>query len=194
METLHQQILDLQRQLADLQHRDHHVASSWDEYYHSIAQATATHSHLINKPIDQSMISTIPSVLHKLQEAKRDTTVLSSGDQNILMKVSVLAQLANVKKSDIMTDLSYNFEEYAQFVSELFDIESTKSVIVTKDQYPIELNFTQPNGKRFVGKPYDRQTITLNDLNDLSQLRIEFEIDLNAVTTGQTELFLKAIT
>lgn len=194
MEVLHQQIFDLQRQLADLQYRDHHVASSWTEYYNSIAESTVEHSLLINKPIDQSTISAIPSILQKLQEAKRDTTVLSSNEQNILMKVSVLAQLAKVKESDIMTDLSYNFEEYAQFVSELFDIKSTKSVIVTKDQYPIELNFTQPNGKRFVGKPYDRQTITLNDLNDLSQLRIEFEIDLNTDTTGQTELFLKAIT
>ena len=94
MDAIHKQILDLQHQLADLQYRDRHMASSWTEYYHSIAQLTVEHSRLINKPIDQSTISAIPSILQKLQEAKRDTTVLSSNEQNILMKRQSLQHLS----------------------------------------------------------------------------------------------------
>ncbi len=168
-----------------------HLQSTMDDYINSIADSTKQHMQILGQTADDTLATAIRDALHTLQKNNRNAASLNTDQKNVLMQASILAQLAKVKTSDTLTDLSYDFDEYAQFVSGLFDLTSKQSVITTKDHHPIEINFSK---KDIVGKPHDRQSISALNLTDLAQLRIEFEIDLDNDPGWQTEMFLKQIT
>lgn len=170
---------------------ENHMQTNMDDYITTIADTTMQNMQILWREKDNTLATQIQEALHTLQKNNRNAASLSTEQKNVLMKASILAQLAKVKQSDTLTDLSYDFDDYAQFVSELFDFTSKKSIITTKDHHPLEINFSK---KDIVGKPYDRQTISALNLSDLSQLRVEFEIDLNNDPWWQTEMFIKQIT
>jgi hypothetical protein len=191
MKSLEKEIIAVRKKRHDLQTSDPEVKIGMNTYFESIAHTTASNLEILWKSPDPQLISDIQTILHKLHVAQWKSSALSLSEQNILMKVSVLAQLAKVKQSDILTDLNHNFDEYAQFVSGLFDFNSKQSIITTKDHYPIEINFSS---KKMVWEPYNRETISLDNLTDLSKIHIEFEVDLNNDKEWQTELFIRQIT
>ena len=91
------------------------------------------------------------------------------------MKSSIALQLLKVRDRHAFKTLGYSFETYAQFVQSLYDLGSSQALISTKDNYDIEINFSQ---KRLVGKPLEFQNIDIHDIDALEHIRVEFEIDL----------------
>ena len=134
--------------------------------------------------------SQVKQTLQKLKSQNRDVSKLSEDEQNILMKASVNIQLMKVKDSDINNTVWYSFQEYASFVSWLYDLRTpSQSIIITQDKEPITLNFTS---KKFVGKPLERHNIDVSDISSLKNIRIEFEIDLN--NNPDAEEFIRIMT
>jgi hypothetical protein len=129
--------------------------------------------------------------LQKLKNHNRDISKLSHPDeQNILMQASINIQLMKVKESDITTNIGYGFQEYAAFVSGLYDLRTpSQSIIMTKDQEPIILDFTS---KKFVGKPLERHNVDVTDVSSLNNIRVEFELDLN--NNPDAEEFIRIMT
>lgn len=133
--------------------------------------------------------SSLYSTLHKLRDTSRNIAELSLAEQNILMKTSIAMQLLAVKTKWTLKNRSYSFQEYAQFVSALYDLESQHAQITTKDGEKIDLNFTK---KKIVGKPSEFHSIDINNISDLSRIRIEFELDLSS--NERAEYFIRTMT
>lgn len=113
-------------------------------------------------------------ILQNLQNKKWDISELSSQDQNILMKGNITLQLAWLKQKNTMDMLWYDFDAYADFISEIYDFNSKYARIKTKSWQYIDVNF---NHKRFVWKPYQEVNL-FNIQNWLEQIHVEFELDI----------------
>lgn len=165
------------------------ITTSRDGLFAHIAHSTLENIKLIGRTPDQAFALHLQQVLEKLRTGQWNSSSLNKDEQNILSKASVFAQLAKVKQSGITQDLSMNFDNYAQFVSDLFDLNSTESIIETKDHVPIVLKFSK---KEIVGSVPNRQDITPDKLMDLKALRMQFEID--CTNNPDAKNFIRAIT
>jgi len=169
------------KQLADIdlqmtQAKQTTQVSTRDQYFDHIADQVDTSIEVVGSWVVHG--AQVRQILQKLKDSNRDISKLSYPDeQNILMQASINIQLMKVKESDITTTIGYGFQEYAAFVSGLYDLRiPSQSIIMTKDQEPITLDFTS---KKFVGKPLERHNVDVADVSDLSNIRVEFELDLN---------------
>lgn len=177
VKRLENEILENKKQIESFVIDD--MKPSMESYIDTICDTTAQNLESLGKLNDPMMKTNLSQVLHKLYRSHRNAASLLPSEQNILMKASMAAR--NYRKLKILMlwgTLGYEFETYSQFMIDLFDLENKRSVISTKDHHPIELIFSK---KALVGNPYDRQTISLDDIRDLSQLRIEFEISISSM-------------
>lgn len=167
-------------------HKNTHQVSTWDGYFDHISQQIDTASSQTGIVVSGSEVK---STLQKLRDANWDVSMLWN-QQNILMKASIAFQLLKVKDKHSFQNLGYSFQSYAQFVSSLYDLDTpSKTTILTQDHVPIELNFTS---KKFVGKPLEFHNFDVDDLSSLSNIRVEFELDLN--NNPDAENFLRTMT
>lgn len=110
----------------------------------------------------------------------------------MLMKASVDLKLQSMQSSKILASLGQDFDLYRQFVSNLYDIESKESVLRMKNGETLTIHFSD---KKFVGKPQEFASVQTNNLDDLKNIRVEFEIDLDKSSpSSEVEMMLKAIT
>ena len=161
---------------------------TWDNYITHVAAKTSQAA--IELGIDTVDGSKVAHVLQKLKKNNRNIESLAyPEEQEIMMQSSIAYQLKQVKDSKITGMLWYSFEEYARFVSGLYSLQSNQSIIMTKDNNPITLNFLS---KKFVGKPLERQNLSVNDISSLENIRVEFEIDLD--NNPAAEQFIRNLT
>lgn len=177
----------IKKQISDFNHDVFWDSTS--QYFKSIGEQVTQSNTIVWRPNDHLWWQ-LSQVLQKLYDHWRDMAILSESEQNICMRSSVAMQLAKVKQQWWVDALWYNFEQYADFVSELFDFTSKKSILQTKDGQSIDLNFTK---KSFVGKP---DVGTIIDITQgfkwLENLHVEFELDIN--NNPDAADFLKMIT
>jgi hypothetical protein len=186
-QNLTKQLADIDLQMTQAQQTTQ--VSTRDQYFDHIADQVDTSISVVGSWVVHG--AQIRQILQKLKDSNRDISKLSHPDeQNILMQASINIQLMKVKESDITTTIGYGFQEYAAFVSGLYDLRlPSQSIIMTKDQEPITLDFTS---KKFVGKPLERHNVDVADVSDLSSIRVEFELDLN--NNPDAEEFVRIMT
>lgn len=182
-ERYEQELWDILKKITEYKTTTH--TPTRDNYF-SYIQEQVTGA---NREIGQTEIEWIAPILKKLLASHWDSTSLSSEESNILMKASVAIQLLQVKKKDGLQHMGTNFQTYAQFVSALYDFNSSHVSITTQDGTDIDLNFLS---KKLVGQPFDYQNIDITHLNGLENLRVEFEIDLE--NNPKAEAFLRVMT
>ncbi len=182
-ETYKAELVQVQGQIN--KHKSTQQVFTWDDYFDHIANQIDT----ANIQTGVSILWTdVKSILQTLRDNNWDIATLWSA-QNTLMKASIALQLLKVKDKHSFQTLWYSFQSYAQFVSSLYDLESKQTMILTQDHVPITLNFTS---KKFVGKPLEFHNIDVSDISSLSNIRVEFELDLT--DNQNAENFIRTMT
>lgn len=185
-ERLKEEIQQLEQQISDKKNEPLQI-NSWENYFSHIGQQVDDAVSQIGKiNITGHQVYT---VLKKLQSQNRNVSILSPQEKNILLKASLAQQLAQVKQSKITEVVWYGFEDYAQFLIGLYDLESKQSIITTKDGKQISLDF---ESKNIVGKPLEWHNIDVKDIEKLKNIRLEFELNLDG--NSDAENFIRMMT
>jgi len=121
----------------------------------------------------------IADIFDKLVASKFDFTVLSAGQQQELINSLVKHKLQDTIKNKVPELLDVSEEEFAQFITDLFDLKKMDIVIPTRTG-PVPLTFIK---KEFLATSR-KELPALTDLEDLQNLPLNFVTQFNRSNTA----------
>jgi len=139
----------------------------WSRYVESIEKT--------NKPVSD--------ILKKLNQNNFNLSLLTKGEQQILLNLLVENKLDESVQNQIPELFGTYWDDFKEFVKDLFDLDKNKVVMPTQDG-PIELEFEK---KEFVGGPM-KKLPSLENLANASNFPMNFVIK----NTPDSEAFFGA--